>query len=99
METVRQSVPRTAHPNQQALGLQFPMEPRFRRLNHEVFSFSIDWDINCGVRFVARRGAARRGGGPTKQNNPRLEQSVPPNKNLRANQKYKKFEDPRRIVW
>src|SRR5258708_11773098 len=59
--TGRQSVPRMAHLNQQALRLQFPTEPRFLRLNHEPCSFPIDWDGDSIVRLVRWRGATRCG--------------------------------------
>src|SRR5258708_21168262 len=65
--TGRQSVPRMAHPNQQALRLQFPTEPKFPRLNHEPCSFPIDWDGDSIVWLVRRRGARRGGLRPTRQ--------------------------------
>src|SRR2546422_3097708 len=61
MEMGRQSVPQTAHPNQQALRLQFPTEPRFLRLNHEALSFPVEHDADfhlCLHHFA--RGAACR---------------------------------------
>src|SRR2546425_5404953 len=61
MEMGRQSVPQTAHPNQQALRLQFPTEPRFLRLNHEALSFPVerDADFHLCLHHFARSAACR----------------------------------------
>src|SRR5713101_7462555 len=62
--TGRQSVRRTAHPNQRAHPRQFPTEPRFLRSSHEARASLSDCGTKprvCNLRAFLCRGAVSFG--------------------------------------